>query len=80
MSDWLQLKTPLSSNYELQSKTSLQRYGDTSAQLKAGQVMKREPARDDFQGDSKTLDPAIDTYRRARRTLADASHVKVLTH
>jgi hypothetical protein len=69
LSSWLQLETPLSQTYDRQKKTSRQRYGDTSARLESGHIVRPEPGPAEVRVDQETLGRAVDAYNRARATL-----------
>lgn len=79
LSDWLQLETPLSSNYELQKNTSKARYGDTSANLKAGHIIGKQSAYSEYEHNPTMLESTTQAYETARAYLASQSkHHNVL--
>jgi hypothetical protein len=73
LSDWLQLDTPLSPNYELQRNTSRARYGDTSIRMKTGRITDGKSEYANFQHDPELLNSAVRTYDRVRKLLLEKS-------
>ncbi|MCP4466711.1 MAG: hypothetical protein GY813_08170 [Halieaceae bacterium] len=80
LSDWLRLETPLSTHYDKQRKTSKERYGDTSAKLAAGTIIKPEANRVRVQLDEKMMDKAMTAYLAARNALASGSAARSLSN
>ena len=73
LSAWLQLEIPLSQDYNLQSKTSRQRYGDTSARLESGHIVKNDADPAASPVGRETLGRAVGAYAGARKTLLEGS-------
>ena len=73
LSDWLQLDTPLSSNYSIQKKTAQQRYGDSSPRITQGKIVDQKPGYAEFQHDKELLARATATYDRVRDVLISSS-------
>lgn len=73
LSSWLQLKTPLSQNYDVQKKTSRQKYGDTSTRLGAGHLVKGKQGPDDCPVDPEPPVAALDAYSRTRHRMIEQS-------
>ena len=73
LSDWLQLRIPLSPNYGLQKNTSKKRFGDTSANLEAGRVIEGKSAYTDFRFDADTMNEAIRMHHKVRKLLVEKS-------
>ena len=80
LSDWLRLETPLSTHYDKQRKTSQERYGDTSAKLAAGTIIKPAAKKVRAQVDEKIIEKAMTAYLAARNALANGSAVRSLSH
>ncbi len=73
LTDWLNLGSPLDSNYTVQPKTSRGKYGDTSDRLRSGSIdhdATKEPARP---LPDNLLHRAHTAYRECRETLAQYS-------
>jgi len=73
LSDWLQLETKLSPNYEMQRNTSKKRSGDTSSRIGAGKIINDHSHYTDFKHDAELLSKATLVYNRARKTLISKS-------
>ena len=69
LSDWLQLRTPLSESYSLQQHTSKERYGDSSAALRAGHIRKESSQHAQWPVDEALMKEAHHAYKNARSTL-----------
>ncbi len=78
LTGWLQLKEPLSREYQLQSKTSAQRFGDSSAALRSGHLETRVSRYDTAEIAPDLLGKATETYLSVRATLAGSSAASVL--
>ncbi|GAB5450529.1 MAG: hypothetical protein Hals2KO_08570 [Halioglobus sp.] len=78
LTSWLQLKEPLSPDYQLQSKTSAQRYGDSSAALRSGHIETRASRYDTAEIAPELLREATETFQNVRATLAGSSAVSIL--
>ena len=78
LSDWLNLRTPLDSNYEVQKKTAQGRYGDTSDRLRSGGIhaAKAETERPHVSAD--LLRDATNAYTRYRDILVSGSSAQCL--
>ena len=79
LSNWLCLETPLSATYEMQRNTSRQRYGDSSARLKAGRITNDRQTYLDFEHDPELLRRAIDAHTKARNHLMRSSTHQCVT-
>jgi hypothetical protein len=73
LSDWLQLRTPLSDSYALQLHTSKQRYGDSSEALRAGHIRKETSRHQEWSPQEDLLHSANSAYREARSTMIKLS-------
>ena len=80
LSDWLRLETPLATHYDTQRKTSKKRYGDTSARLEAGTIIKPEASRIRAQLDEELIERATAAYLAARKTLTGRSAAQSLSN
>lgn len=78
LGSWLQLATPLSPDYDVQKKTSRQRYGDTSVKLESGHIVSDEPGRERVTVSPENLSRAVDAYQTARETIAAKSNRRCL--
>ena len=72
LSDWLELRVPLSSNYDLQRNTSIKRFGDTSSKLEAGRVIQGK-ATSGFGYETDTMSEALQMHQRVRSFLVAKS-------
>ncbi|MDC0362313.1 hypothetical protein OAN12_04645 [Halioglobus sp.] len=79
LSDWLRLETPLATHYDTQRKTSKKRYGDTSAKLEAGTIIKPEANRVHTQLDDEMIERATAAYLTAREILTSSSKAQSLS-
>jgi hypothetical protein len=73
LSDWLQLRTPLSDTYALQQHTSRERYGDSSEAIRAGHIRKEASHYRDWSPQDDLLQSATSAYREARNTMIKLS-------
>jgi hypothetical protein len=73
LSDWLQLDTKLSPNYQMQRNTSKERYGDTSERIGAGKITDDGSQYGDFKHDVELIQRADLVHQRVRKTLLDKS-------
>jgi hypothetical protein len=73
LSDWLQLRTPLSDTYALQQYTSRERYGDSSEALRTGHIRKETSRYRDWSPQEELLQSAISAYHEARSTMIKLS-------
>jgi hypothetical protein len=73
LSDWLDLPTKLSPNFQLQRNTSKERFGDTSGNLNVGRITVSASAYADFEHDAELQSNACRVYERARQSLIAAS-------
>lgn len=73
LSDWLQLDTVLSPNYQIQRNTSKERFGDTSRRMTAGRITDSRSEYTGFQHDPELLKSAVETHDRARKLLMEKS-------
>lgn len=73
LSEWLQLRTPLSDTYALQQHTSKERYGDSSAALRAGHIRKETSRYRGWSPQEDLLQSANAAYREARSTMIKLS-------
>lgn len=73
LSDWLQLRTPLSDTYALQQYTSRTRYGDSSEALRAGHIRREASPYRDWSPPEELLQSANRAYREARSTMIKLS-------
>lgn len=71
LSEWLDLKTPLSSQYSTQKKTSQEKYGDTSDRLKSGQIVPGTAHYNSEAIPAELLEAAGQAYREAREVLLE---------
>lgn len=78
LSSWLQLETTLSSNYEIQRKTSKKRVGDSSERLRVGHVLKQGSEYVNFKHNEELLDRAVHAYDVARKHLIQSSAFRCL--
>lgn len=73
LSDWLQLRTPLSDTYALQRHTSKERYGDSSESLRAGHIRKETSQYRDWLPQEDLMQQAHSAYHDARSTMIKLS-------
>ena len=73
LSDWLQLKTPLTDTYSLQKYTSRERYGDSSEALRAGRIRKDTPKYDQWPVNEALMKDAYSAYCDTRSNLITLS-------
>lgn len=73
LSEWLQLRTPLSDTYTLQQHTSEERYGDSSEALRAGHIRKESSQYREWPLQEELLQAAHEAYCRTRTTLVSLS-------
>ncbi len=73
LGNWLRLARPLSPHYEVQRKTSEQRYGDTSEKIESGHIVRDAPDRERAKISPENLARAADAYATAREALAAGS-------
>lgn len=73
LSEWLDLKSPLSATYSTQNKTSKEKYGDTSDRLKSGQVVPGTSQYDSSNIEPKLMEAAEQAYRETRALLLERS-------
>lgn len=73
LSDWLQLRTPLSDTYTLQQNTSRERYGDSSEAIRAGRIRRESSHYEAWPIQQESMESAAAAYHQARRVLIDLS-------
>jgi len=73
LSEWLQLRTPLSDTYALQQQTSRERIGDSSAALRAGHIRREASQYQGWSPQEDLLQSANSAYREARSTMIKLS-------
>ena len=73
LSDWLQLRTPLCDTYTLQQHTSKERYGDSSAALRAGHIRKETSQHAKLPVDEALMNEAHQAYKNVRSALIQLS-------
>jgi hypothetical protein len=73
LSDWLQLRKPLSDTYALQQHTSRERYGDSSEALRAGHIRKEASPDHGWSPQEDLLQSANSAYQEARSTMIKLS-------
>lgn len=74
LGDWLQLKSPLSEQYQRFSKTGMARAGDTSAMIHSGKVIAQAHPYHDMVLDAEWLQRATQAYWQCRQRLIDQAH------
>lgn len=79
LSEWLNLATRLSPEYELQKNTSKARFGDTSGNLAIGHIADGAPGYTDFVHDVELQRNACRAYEQARQRLIAASAHQCVT-
>jgi len=78
LSDWLGLDTELSPEYEVQRKTSAERFGDSSERISSGRITARQPTENTPAIDGSLLSDASAAYQRARQCLLRGSARHIL--
>ncbi len=78
LGEWLELATPLSPHYELQSHSLRERDGDSSERMQAGTITKDRSDYEDFVPDAQDMAHATDTFERVRQQLIDGSQARSL--
>lgn len=78
LGSWLNLQSPLDSNYRVQKKTSQGRYGDTSERLRSGGIERAQRVDQKPALEAGLLSEAMAAYEKYRDVLASGSHVKCL--
>jgi hypothetical protein len=73
LSEWLQLKEPLSPTYQLQKNTSRERYGDTSEALRSGRITQKKVESSNFSCDENLIENANSIYSSVRKVLIEKS-------
>lgn len=73
LSDWLQLKTGLAPNYEIQRFTSKRRFGDSSERLRVGRIVNERSEYAEFTHDEELLKSAVLAYDNARSHLTQST-------
>jgi hypothetical protein len=73
LSEWLNLKNRLASNYELQRHTSINRFGDPSEQLKTGRILNESSSYAEFRHNEVLHSRALQAYETARTQLIQSS-------
>lgn len=79
LSDWLQLKTRLTSNYEMQRNTSRKRFGDSSEKLRAGRILNDSSDYQEFMLNEVLQNNAAHAYETARAKLVQSSAIRCLS-
>jgi hypothetical protein len=81
LSDWLELKTRLTPNYQIQRNTSRKRFGDSSERLRTGRVMHDDSDYQNFTLNEDLQNKAADGYEVARTHLVQSSAIRcVIQH
>jgi hypothetical protein len=78
LSEWLALKSPLDSNYEVQPLTGKGNAGDHSEHLKKGKVLKATSNYSHLTLDPAQLAAATDLYQITREKLIDSCSLKIV--
>jgi hypothetical protein len=78
LGDWLQLPTPIPSEYKTFTNTGRGKSGDTSSRLKSGKISKSSRDYADVQVPAGLLQEAHDAYTRYRATLVAAAQRRAL--
>jgi hypothetical protein len=78
LSDWLQLRTPLSDTYSLQKNTSKEKYGDSSKAIRAGRIRKEPSHYESWAIREDLMRSANTAYCNARKKLTNLSATQCL--
>lgn len=73
LSDWLGLKSTLSSEYDIQRNTSRERFGDSSERLRIGRVLNDTSDYANFKHNGDLLSHAVQAYNSARLHMIQSS-------
>ncbi len=73
ISEWLGLDRPLSREYDLQAKTSAERYGDSSERISSGRITTRTGGAGAETVDAALVEEATSAWKRTRERILEGS-------